>query len=48
MGETPGFLLFFFLAALGLCWCTLAFSSLREQGLLSGEGSSHSDGFCCY
>lgn len=32
MGETP-VLFFFFLASRGLCCCTLAFSSLREQGL---------------
>lgn len=30
MGETP---VVFSLASLGLCCCTLAFSSLREQGL---------------
>lgn len=33
MGETPVLFFFFFLASLGLCCCTLAFSSLREQGL---------------
>ena len=41
------FYLLYFLAALGLCCCTQAFSSCREEGLLSscGAGASHCSGF---
>ena len=41
--------LFLFLAALGLHCCSWAFSSCREQGLLSScnAGTSHFDGFSC-
>ena len=40
---------YLFLATLGLCCCTLAFSSCGEQGLLSGCGvqASHRSGFFC-
>ena len=42
-------LIFFFLAALGLCCCAWAFSSGREWGLLSscGVGASHCSGSSC-
>ena len=45
------FLIFYlFLVSLGLCWCTRAFSSFGEQGLLSSCGAqvSHCGGFSCF
>ena len=42
------FKIYLFLAALGLHWCTPAFSSCEEQGLCNwGKQASHCGGFSC-
>ena len=44
------FFVYLFLTMLGLCCCTWAFSSFREQGLLSSGGmwAAHCSLFSCY